>query len=91
MTKLEHAKKLAECLRVPVEEESGNTPAYQRLLVKAQCTAEYCAGVTLSMLSEDARVDFIVAQLEYLRVRGYSREYVMQLVNENFRNHQFWC
>jgi hypothetical protein len=82
----ENPIRLVESLRITVEEDSGSSAAaYQRLLVKAQCTADHCRGVTLNMLSADTRVDFLMAQLDYLFVRGYSREYVSQLVRENLR------
>lgn len=79
-----NAARLGERLRITAE-DCGDTSeaAYQGLLAKTRCAADYCRSVTLSGLSADARVDFLAAQLDYLGVRGYTREQVEGLVREN--------
>ncbi len=78
------AGEFAGRLRVTAEDcRDTSEAAYQRLLSKTKCTADYYRGSTLAGLSADSRVDFLLAQLDYLGVRGYTREQVEGLVREN--------
>ncbi len=74
---------LLEGLTVRAEEDTGEA-AYRRLLAKAHCTIDYQAGAALRWMSAEARTEFIMGQIYYLCVTGYSREQVSQLVRDNF-------
>jgi hypothetical protein len=81
-----NAIELAGRLRISAEDCSDTSEAaYQGLLAKTRCSSDYCRSVTLAGLSADARVDFLAAQLDYLGVKGYTREQVERLVRENLR------
>lgn len=61
------------------------TNAYLRLLEKARCTLNYeieCYPER-HVLSSVERVDFLISRLTKFKVRGYSKEYIIQLVKEN--------
>ncbi len=61
--------------------------AYLNLLEnKCRCTVNFCAGNIFTgekPMTIKQRVDFLMNRLYKFKVRGYSREYVTQLVKEN--------
>jgi hypothetical protein len=87
--RLEHyvnAKELAGRLLVTAEDcYDTSEAAYQRLLAKVRCTSNHFCSNTLAGLSPDSRVDFLMAQLDYLGIGGYTRQQVERLVKENLR------
>ncbi len=64
--------RLVEGLTLRAEEDTGEA-AYRRLLAKAHCTIDYQAGAALRWMSAEARTDFLMRQLYYLCVSGYTR------------------
>ena len=60
--------------------------AYLKLLEeKARCTINFSAGNIFDgskPMTEIQMVEFLMVRLANLKVRGYSREYVSQLVSE---------
>ena len=57
--------------------------AYLRLLDKARCTLNYEIEwyPKRHVLTEDERVEFISDRLTKFKVKGYSTEYIRQLVS----------
>ena len=66
--------------------------AYLKLLDKTKCTLNYGAGNIFDHtppLDNRERVEFLMLRIARFKVKGYSREYVTQLVNEYHTPHIF--
>jgi len=62
------------------------TKTYLRLLDKARCTVNFGAGNIFDdskPMDEQQRISFLIARLAQFKVRGYSKEYITQLVRED--------
>lgn len=60
--------------------------AYIKLLDNARCTVNFSAGNIFDgskPMTYHQRVEFIMDRLARFRVKGYSKEYVSQLIKED--------
>ena len=60
--------------------------AYLKLMDRAICTINFSAGNLFDHtppLDKKERIEFLMLRLARFKVRGYSREYVEQLVEED--------
>jgi hypothetical protein len=65
--------------------EGDSAREWRGLLEKAECADGRCYGFDIYALLPENMDELLMGQIEDLRISGYSREYVTQLVRENYR------